>query len=532
MIRVNQIKLPVSHNGEALEKKILHILQIRQEQLLSFEIVKRSIDGRKKPELFYVYTVDIKVEQETKILAKARKGKYKGQIMEYQPVTYRFPEAGNQVLENPPCIIGAGPAGLFAAYLLTILGYKPIVLERGKAVEERTADVERFWKEGILNPDSNVQFGEGGAGAFSDGKLNTVVKDPSGRNRFVLETFVRYGAQSDILIDAKPHIGTDVLAKVLVNMREDLKAKGCTFLFSHQVTDFLIENGSMKGLFVGDQLIPSEAVVLAPGHSARDTFHTLLDHEVTMEQKQFAVGFRVEHPQSMINECQYGSSYPEGLPAANYKVTSNFPGGRGVYSFCMCPGGYVVNSASADGQTVVNGMSYSGRDGANANSAIIVSVGPKDFGGEDPLAGVRYQEQLERRCYQLGQGKIPQQLYGDYCKNVVSKDYGAFSSTCKGESVFQNLRGLFSEEMEECFMAGMEHFGKIMDGFDRPDAILSGVESRTSSPVRIVRSDSLESNISGLYPCGEGAGYAGGIMSAAMDGLKVAEKIIEKYRVM
>ena len=432
-------------------------------------------------------------------------------------------------------------AGLFCAYALMSEGFHPIVAERGKKVEERTADVQKFWETGVLDTASNVQFGEGGAGTFSDGKLNTLVKDPIGRNRFVLETFVKFGAPEHILYENKPHIGTDILADVIKRMREFMTENGVEFLFETCVTGFSTgKNGNLKSIELNhDRQIDTDCLILAIGHSARDTFSLLQEKGLNMQAKSFAVGFRVEHPQSEVNLTQYGDLYADKLPAAPYKVTANLPSGRGVYSFCMCPGGYVVNASSEEHRLAVNGMSYSDRGGSNANSAIIVSVTPEDFkadairhgvlkdadGKEDVLSGVRFQERLEEQAWKLGNGKIPQQLFGDYCKNRPSVSYGAFESTTKGDSALCNLRGLLPEELEESFIEGMHHFSRAIPEFDREDAILSGVESRTSSPVRIVRDESFQSNIRGIYPCGEGAGYAGGIMSAAMDGLKVAEAI-------
>ncbi len=452
---------------------------------------------------------------------------------------YLLPEVINP--SRTPVIAGAGPAGLFCAYALMSEGFHPIVAERGKKVEERTADVQKFWETGVLDTASNVQFGEGGAGTFSDGKLNTLVKDPIGRNRFVLETFVKFGAPEHILYENKPHIGTDILADVIKRMREFMTENGVEFLFETCVTGFSTgKNGNLKSIELNhDRQIDTDCLILAIGHSARDTFSLLQEKGLNMQAKSFAVGFRVEHPQSEVNLTQYGDLYADKLPAAPYKVTANLPSGRGVYSFCMCPGGYVVNASSEEHRLAVNGMSYSDRGGSNANSAIIVSVTPEDFkadairhgvlkdadGKEDVLSGVRFQERLEERAWKLGNGKIPQQLFGDYCKNRPSVSYGAFESTTKGDSVLCNLRGLLPEELEESFIEGMHHFSRAIPEFDREDAILSGVESRTSSPVRIVRDESFQSNIRGIYPCGEGAGYAGGIMSAAMDGLKVAEAI-------
>ncbi len=527
MIKINQIKLPVTHSQEALKNEIQKKLKIKTD--FSYQILKKSIDARKKPDIYYIYSVSVDLGQparEEKLIKKIKDNN----ILLYRPKTYTMEEAGQEVLRERPVIVGAGPAGLFCAYILTEAGYSPLVIERGSCIEKRTEDVKKFWETGILDTSSNVQFGEGGAGTFSDGKLNTSVKDPKNRNSLVLSTFAKFGADSDILYDNKPHIGTDVLSKVIVNMRKYLVDKGCSFMFDTLVDDFILENGRIIGVHTDKGDYDTRVCVLALGHSSRDTFARLLDKKLDMECKQFAVGFRVEHPQEMINLEMYGKQDRIVLPAAPFKVTSNFPNGRGVYSFCMCPGGYVVNSASDRNQTVVNGMSYSGRNGHNANSAIIVSVGPADFKGQDALAGVRYQQEIEKYCYDLGRGRIPQQLFGDYCDRRETSSYGDYESTTKGGHCFADLRGLFSNDIEESFIAGMKHFGHIITGFDRKDAILSGVESRTSSPVRIKRDQVFESNVKGIYPCGEGAGYAGGIVSAAMDGIKTAEAIIRKFR--
>lgn len=526
MIRINQLKLPIHHSDEELEKKIRKNLKLSSDDSFTYKIIKRSIDARKKPDIFYVYSINVKHSKEEQIVKKA----HNPSIMVVKEKAYHYPEEGTKLLTKSPVIIGAGPAGLFCAYLLTEMGYHPIVLERGKQIEERKLDVEQFWKTGILNTESNVQFGEGGAGTFSDGKLNSVVKDPFNRNQFVLETFVKFGAPEQILYDNKPHIGTDVLADVIVSMRKYLEERGCTFHFECLAKDFVIEDGQIRKIICENEQFDVDSVVLALGHSSRDTFEKLHLLQIPMEVKNFAVGFRVEHPQEMINKVMYGDTAYEELPAAPYKVTSNFPNGRGVYSFCMCPGGYVVNSSSEEGRTVVNGMSYSGREGKNANSAIIVSVDTKDFGASDPLAGMRYQQRLEHEAFKRGNGRIPQQLFGDFCNHISSTEYGAYSSETKGETVFADLRGIFSEDIENSFIAGMNHFSHIIPNYDRKDAILSGLESRTSSPIRIIRNEEFESSIRGIYPCGEGAGYAGGIMSAAMDGLKIAEAIIRKYR--
>ncbi len=534
MIRIQQLKMPLKHTAEELKQKVAKSLKISPSQIKEYKIAKRSIDARKKSQMCYVYTIDVSLDGEQKILKKVNSNN----IMLTKEVFYCFPEKGTQKLQHPPVIVGSGPAGLFCAYGLAEMGYSPIVVERGKDVEARKRDVDLFWQENILHTESNVQFGEGGAGTFSDGKLNTLVKDVNGRNKKVLDTFISFGAPGQIAYDNKPHIGTDILIDVIRNMRNRIIELGGQFLFETCLTGFEWENGAVSGIVCkqvnqdkkdSEIRIPTEVVVLAIGHSARDTFAILEKQGFDMEAKSFAMGLRVEHPQSFINESQYGAEAMKLLPAAAYKVTANLENKRGVYSFCMCPGGYVVNSSSEQGRLAVNGMSYSGRDGANANSAIIVSVTPDDFGGNGPLAGVEFQRKLEQKAFEMGNGFIPQQLFGDFEQKTVSNSYGEFGSCTKGNTTFAPLHELFSPEIRDSFIAGMHRFGGYIPGFDRYDCILSGVESRTSSPVRISRDETFESNKKGVYPCGEGAGYAGGIMSAAMDGLKIAEAIIGKF---
>lgn len=526
MIQITQLKLPYQHTTADLENKIRKTLKLSANQKFTYKIVKKSLDARKKPDLFLVYSCQVQCNKEAQLVKKAKNNS----ISLIKPKTYQLPACGEETLDHPPLIIGAGPAGLFAAFVLAEAGFHPILIERGKSVEERQKDVEHFWKTGILDTSSNVQFGEGGAGTFSDGKLNTVVKDPSNRNHFVLETFVRFGAPEHILYENKPHIGTDILCNVIANMRAYLIEKGTSIYFETCATDFIIENQRIVEVICNEERrFKVSAVIFALGHSARDTFQTLNRLNIPMEAKNFAVGFRVEHPQNMINEALYGKQ-EIALPAAPYKVTSNFPNGRGVYSFCMCPGGYVVNSSSEKDRLVVNGMSYSGRNSTTANSAIIVSVNTNDYGATDALAGMRYQQNLEHKAFSLAKGNIPQQLFGDYCDHKESMSYGDFSSNTKGTTAFANLRGLLSMDMEESFIRGMNHFAQIIPDFNRKDAILSGIESRTSSPLRILRNENYESFVKGIYPCGEGAGYAGGITSAAMDGIRVAEAIIQKYK--
>ena len=417
------------------------------------------------------------------------------------------------------------------------MGYRPILLERGASVDERIQDVENFWNGGELKKNSNVQFGEGGAGTFSDGKLNTLVNDRFGRNQEVLRIFVEHGAPEHILYESKPHIGTDVLAVVVKNIRNSIISMGGEVRFHSLVSDILYHDNSKQlyALEVIDLLTNKKYVlntsnaILAIGHSARDTFETLLKRNFQMEAKSFAVGVRMEHPQSMINESQYGIGALKDLPAAPYKLAVNLENGRGVYTFCMCPGGYVVNASSEEGRLAVNGMSYSGRDGMNANTAVIVTVTPEDFGSSNVLAGLEFQRKLEENAYREGNGVIPVQLFKDFQLNQASKGPGEIIPQLKGAYHWGNVRNIFPDTISAALEEGILLFDNKIKGYAREDAVLSGVESRTSSPVRILRDENLQSNIHGIYPCGEGAGYAGGITSAAMDGLKVAEYISHTY---
>lgn len=544
MLRINQVKMKTGHTEEQLFRKTAELLHIPIQELLELKIIRQSIDARRKPEIFYSYSLDVKVKNEAKVLHKF-KGR-ENQVSVQQPAAYSFPKPGIKRSRFPVVIVGMGPAGLFCGYFLALHGYRPILLERGKCVEERRKDVEEFWSGGQLNPESNVQFGEGGAGTFSDGKLNTLVRDREGRNGAVLETLVKFGAKKSICYEAKPHLGTDVLKDIVRNMRNEIVRLGGEVRFKSLVTDLEIKDFEVTGVIInGEERLPCSQLVLACGHSARDTFSMLYERKIPMEAKAFAVGLRVEHPQSMINKSQYGTETPGSLGAAPYKVTAKGRNGRGVYSFCMCPGGYVVNASSEAGRTAVNGMSYSRRDGINANSAVIVAVTPEDFGSSHPLAGVEFQRRLEEKAWELGQGKIPAQRYGEFRAQVLRKAGnkqndesgteawreadGKIEPQCKGAYVWADLSGLLPGECSEAFIDGMESFGRQIKGFDRPDTVLLGVESRTSSPVRIDRDETLQSKVRGLYPCGEGAGYAGGITSAAMDGLRVAEQIAAEF---
>lgn len=529
MLQIQQLKLPIDHSPEDLLKKAAKKLSLQPKDLQQFTVTKKSLDARKKPELCYSYTVAFQVPDESALLRR----KKDGNISAVQPVQYHFPSPGPVPMGSRPVIIGTGPAGLFCGLMLAAHGYAPILLERGKRVEERVLDVERYWKGGSLDESSNVQFGEGGAGTFSDGKLNTLVKDKYGRNRKVLELFVECGADPEILYLNRPHIGTDVLRTVLVNIRRRIEEAGGEFRFQSEVTDLITERGRLTGVEINrEEILETGIAVLAIGHSARNTFAMLRDCGVLMEQKSFAVGLRIEHPQSMINLSQYGVEASAHLPAADYKLTHQCANHRGIYTFCMCPGGYVVNASSERGMLAVNGMSNHKRDGRNANSALIVTVTPDDFGEKGVLAGVEFQRRLESAAYRLGDGKIPIQLLGDFAAGKASTTLGDICPDTRGETCLTNVRELLPEPISAAILEGTEAFEKRIHGFARPDAVLSGVESRTSSPVRILRNERFESETAGLYPCGEGAGYAGGIMSAAMDGMKVAEEIAKKFKML
>ena len=535
MIRVNQVKLPVEHTSDALRKKIQELLNYKGP--MDMEVVKRSLDARKKPQLFYVYVVDVTVPKKDE--GKLLKRYHNNQIQKVEPVKYEFPVKYYGGTERP-VIVGTGPAGLFCGYVLAKAGFRPILLERGKCVEERSLDVEAFWETGRLNTESNVQFGEGGAGTFSDGKLNTLIKDKYGRNKEVLQIFVKHGAPEEILYDYKPHIGTDILKEIVRSMREEILALGGEIRFENKVTDLLITEGRIKGLVLnGEEELPAEHVVLALGHSARDTFSMLFKQKVAMEAKPFAIGMRVEHPQELINLSQYGKKEAGALGNAIYKLTAETSEMRGVYTFCMCPGGYVVNASSEEGRLAVNGMSYSGRNSANANSAVIITITPEDYGdSQDPLSGIAFQRKLEERAYQIGNGKVPVERYGSFKRAILGiktqeAPDGAeiigmekFMPCIRGQWIEAPVHEILPDALNRAFIEGMEAFGRKIRGFNGDKVFIEGIESRTSSPVRILRTELAQSPaVEGLYPCGEGAGYAGGITSAAMDGIFVAEQL-------
>ncbi len=531
MIKISQIKLNINHTEQDLYRRIIKLLRLRPvngKYYFQYKILKQSIDARQE-EIKYIYTVAVTIKNEEAIIKKINNKN----IMLIKKEDYAFVPTGTLPLSHRPVIVGSGPAGLFCAYMLAEQGYCPLVIERGEPVEQRLKTVEHFFETGELNPESNVQFGEGGAGTFSDGKLNTLVKDKQHRNNLVLETFVKFGAEEMITYVNKPHIGTDILSVVVKNMREYIISKGGIFRFSTRFESIKTRNGILTGIEVinknGEpEQIPAEICVLALGHSARDTFQMLYHNKVIMEPKAFAVGVRVEHNQDMINESQYGK-HKDMLPAASYKLVKTAENGRGVYSFCMCPGGYVVNASSEPECLAVNGMSYSRRNGKNANSAIVVSVTPEDFDNQTPLGGIEFQRRLESAAYREGNGKIPVQKYSDFKQNTTTTKFGTVIPQTKGSVQFANLRNILPDYICQSIIEGIDSFGTQIKGYDNGDTILSGVESRTSSPLRILRNENLESNYAGIYPCGEGAGYAGGITSAAMDGIRVYEAIASKY---
>ncbi len=527
MIKIEGIALPVGAGEDELRRKAADLLRVRGDEIRNMEILKRSLDARKKPDLKYVYSLSCEVRKENSVLRRAGN---RGVSLFCEPA-YVFPEVRAPEHGMRPVIAGSGPAGLFSALLLSERGFRPVILERGDDVDTRQKKVESFWNGGALDPDSNVQFGEGGAGTFSDGKLNTMTRDPKGRGRFVLEQFVRFGASPEILYDAKPHIGTDRLRMIVKNMRKAVTDCGGEFRFRSTLTDLIIKDGRLAAVEInGKERLEAERLILAVGHSARDTYEMLLGRGIAMTQKAFAVGFRVQHPQSMIDLSQYGRERGNDLPPASYKLTARSTSGRGVYTFCMCPGGYVVNASSEEGRLAVNGMSYQNRDGINANSAVIVTVGPEDFAPyarkeDDILAGAAFQRILEEKAFRTAGGVLPVQMWEDYRNARASVSFGDVQPAVKGLYAAGDLSGLFDGEIREAFSEGITAFGRKLRGFDRPDMLICGVESRTSSPVRILRDENLEASVKGIIPCGEGAGYAGGITSAAVDGIRAAEAV-------
>ena len=527
MLRVREIKLEYDIDSAAnLRLKILKKLRLPKDCNLTYKIVKKSIDARKKPEVYYVYEVLCELDKnwEEKLLKVNNKD-----IVMGKEIKYEFKPQGIIPLKKPIIVVGSGPAGLFASLNLVKNGYPVIIVERGSEITKRVSKVEKFWQTNELDTECNIQFGEGGAGTFSDGKLNTLVNDKEGRYQYVMETFASLGATKEITYVNKPHIGTDVLREVIINMRKMIERLGGKFLFETKLTDLNIKDGKLESVVLNDkETVACSALILAIGHSARDTFYMLNDKGLTMQNKPFAVGMRIMHPQSLIDKNQYGL-LDNRLPAASYKLTYKASNGKGVYSFCMCPGGYVVNASSEEKKLCVNGMSYAKRDSGVANSALIVTVNESDY-GNTLFDGIKFQRSLEEKAYQLGNGLIPMETYGDYKDNKEPKTIGKLEPKIKGQYRIANLNELLPYNLNIALKEGIENFDKKIKGFADKETLLCGIEARTSSPIRIIRDENYESNILGIYPSGEGAGYAGGITSAAIDGLKVSEAIMNKYK--
>lgn len=517
MIIVNNIKLSLDTDLNDIYSVLANKLKISRQDIISAELYRKSVDARDKRDVHFCVSIIASLKNETSVLKRNKNAAV------FTKKEYNWQKAKSDIR---PVVVGFGPAGMFAALTLARAGLKPIVYERGADVDTRTLDVEKFFCGGELNPESNVQFGEGGAGTFSDGKLNSGIKDI--RCRTVLEVFCEFGAQKDILIDAKPHIGTDVLKNVVKNIRNEIISLGGEVNFNCKLDGVFFENNRLCEIAINGKKQACKYLCLCIGHSARDTFKMLKDSGVEMVRKPFAMGVRIEHLQSGINKALYGEfANHKALKAADYKLAIHLPSGRGVYTFCMCPGGEVVNASSEYGGIAVNGMSNSKRDGINANSALLVGINPEDFEGDDVFAGCELQRKIEQKAYSIANGDVPITTVGSFVFGD-SAQLGKVKPTIKPDYTFANLCDIYPKFITESLKDGIKEMDKKIRGFACPDAILTAPETRSSSPIRITRNEEGESvTYRGVYPCGEGAGYAGGIMSAAVDGIKSAEKIIE-----
>lgn len=546
VIHFNQLKLKISGltvanrhgniNDEEyalIKKSVYNLLEIPYETKTDIRIKSKSIDARKGHDICYTYTLDVFLDYDIKILP----GKLKNKAYIVHEKRKSFSPYLKTKKEfkgiDRPVVVGAGPAGLFAAYILALNGANPLLIERGSCIEDRINDVNEFWKNpDKLNVHSNVCFGEGGAGTFSDGKLNTSVKDTFGRIEFVKKVFTEHGAPEEIMYMKKPHIGTDRLRDVIINMRNSIIKLGGTVMFDTMLSDIITDDNGLSAIHITKtktnekNIIPCRSLILAIGHSARDTYE-MLSHKLKLEKKDFAVGLRIQHRQEYIDRLQY-KEYAAMLPPADYSVRYHTKAGRAVYSFCMCPGGYVVNASTEKGRLVINGMSNYDRDSYNANSAIVVNVTSQDFDSDDVLAGINFQRKLEELAYKEGNGNIPCQILSDYKNNITGTEkHNSITPVNKGSICFANLRNILPDYINEAIIEAMDYFESIMPGFGSDNVLMCGVETRTSSPVRIVRDSNMQSDIHGIIPCGEGAGYAGGIMSAAVDGIKAAFSLLD-----
>lgn len=528
MLRITGIKLSLDDEKSQIISKITKKLKVRESDILNYKIFRQSIDARKSQMIYFVYTVDVELHDEQSVL----QGIKNKDVSVTPSMEYCFVKPGHELLNHCPVIVGTGPAGLFAGLLLAQMGYRPILLERGADVDTRTKIVQSFWQTGQLDKETNVQFGEGGAGTFSDGKLTTLIKDK--RCRKVIEEMVQAGAPEEISYSYKPHIGTDILKTVVKKIREKIVELGGEVKFNSKVSDVIIEKNKLKGVVINEKIqLDTQVLVLAIGHSARDTFTMLHEKGVIMAPKPFSIGVRIEHPQEIIDIAQYKKFASHNkLGSAEYKLAYHSATGRSAYSFCMCPGGTVVAAASEDGGVVTNGMSEYDRDERNANSALLVGVKPDDFGSDHPLAGVEFQRKWESKAFALGGGNYsaPVQLVGDFLADRLSTALGSvkpsYTRSVKLEELKKCLPGYVIDTIKEALI----EFDRKLKGFAMPDAVLTGVETRSSSPVRIKRDEQCQANIAGVYPAGEGPGYAGGIISSAVDGMRVAEFIALKYK--